>query len=627
VVEVPAHPASRQEALRIGALRIEALRIEDYALIGNCETAALVGRDGSIDWLCLPRFDSSACFAALVGDESHGRWLMAPAGESQSTRRYIPDTMVLETEFTTPTGRVRVTDFMARRDGETDLLRRVTGLQGTVAMQTELCVRLDYGAIVPWVSRLDDGRIKYVAGPDRLVLQSSVPVLNEDMRSRATFDIGEGEVKDFSLGWSNSFLDVPPAGVFDDMLETVTKGWLAWASRFEGAGAWSEIVGRSLLTLKALTHYQTGGIVAAPTTSLPEQIGGSRNWDYRYCWLRDATLTLYALMESNFVEEAAAWQGWLLRAVAGDPAQLQIMYGVAGERRLDEWTVPWLPGYENSAPVRIGNAASGQVQLDVYGEVMDAMYFAHQKGLTKNGEMWGVQRAMIGHLSTIWDQPDDGIWETRGGRRQFTHSKIMAWVAVDRAVRTAEEFGMEGPVEDWRALAATIHAQVCAQGFDTEINSFVQYYGAKVVDASLLLAALVGFLPADDPRIIGTVAAVEQQLLRDGFVLRYQTQGDTDGLPAGEGAFLACSFWLADNYVLLGRIDDARVLFERLVGLANDVGLLSEEYDPQARRQVGNFPQAFSHIALINTAYNLARVSGPATARAAAGAEVMHEPV
>jgi GH15 family glucan-1,4-alpha-glucosidase len=599
------------------------LRIEDYALIGNCETAALVGRNGSIDWLCLPRFDSTACFAALLGDERHGRWLIAPTDEAKGSRRYIPNTMVLETEFETASGRVRVTDFMARRDGATDVGRRVTGLRGTVTMQSELCVRLDYGAVVPWVSRMEDGRIKYVAGPDRLILQSPVPVMNEDMRSRAEFSITEGEVKDFVLGWSNSFLDAPPPASLEEMLNTVTAGWERWATRFEGVGMWSETVGRSLLTLKALTHYQTGGIVAAPTTSLPEQIGGSRNWDYRYCWLRDATLTLYALMESNFVAEAAAWQGWLLRAVAGDPAQLQIMYGVAGERRLDEWEVPWLPGYENSAPVRIGNAASGQVQLDVYGEVMDAMYFARQKGLTKTDDVWGVQRAMIDHLTQIWDQPDDGIWEVRGGRKQFTHSKIMAWVAVDRAVRTAEEFGLDGPVAEWKALAATIHAQVCAQGFDAELNSFVQYYGAKTLDASLLLASLVGFLPPEDPRIIGTVAAVERELLSDGFVLRYRTVGDLDGLPEGEGAFLACSFWLADNYVLLGRLDDARTLFERLIGLANDVGLLAEEYDPKARRQVGNFPQAFSHIALINTAFNLARVTGPATQRA----EVAHEPV
>jgi GH15 family glucan-1,4-alpha-glucosidase len=609
--------------VKAGTTPHQPLRIEDYALIGNCETAALVGRNGSVDWLCLPRFDSTSCFAALLGNEEHGRWLIAPVGEAKSSRQYVANTLVLQTEFETATGRVRITDFMARRDGATDLARRVTGLRGKVAMHSELCVRLDYGVVVPWVSRMEDGRIKYVAGPDRLILQSAVPVMNEDMRSRAEFSIAEGETMDFVLGWSNSFVDAPPPTSLEDMLATVTAGWERWASRFEGVGMWSEVVGRSLLTLKALTHYQTGGIVAAPTTSLPEQIGGARNWDYRYCWLRDATLTLYALMESNFVEEAAAWQGWLLRAVAGDPAQLQIMYGVAGERRLDEWEVPWLPGYEGSAPVRIGNAASGQVQLDVYGEVMDAMYFARQKGLTKTDEVWGVQRAMIDHLAQIWDQPDDGIWEVRGGRKNFTHSKIMAWVAVDRAIRTAEEFGLEGRIEEWKALAATIHAQVCAQGFDTELNSFVQYYGAKTVDASLLLASLVGFLPPEDPRIIGTVAAVERELLSDGFVLRYRTVGDLDGLPAGEGAFLACSFWLADNYVLLGRLDDARALFERLIGLANDVGLLAEEYDPKARRQVGNFPQAFSHIALINTAFNLARATGPATQRA----EVAHEPV
>jgi GH15 family glucan-1,4-alpha-glucosidase len=591
-------------------------KIEDYAVIGNCETAALVGRDGSIDWLCLPRFDSASCFAGLLGDESHGRWLMTPTDAiTRTTRSYRKSSMILETIFETETGAVCVTDFMARSDGACDLLRIVTGLRGKVAMHSELCVRLDYGATVPWVTRMEDGRIKYVAGPDRLLLQSPINFENEDMRSHAHFTLDEGEERSFILGWSNSFRPVPAMLDAAKVFENVENGWQGWAARFDGAGEWSDIVLRSLLTLKALTHFETGGIVAAATTSLPEQLGGARNWDYRYCWLRDATLTLYALMESNFIEEANAWQQWLLRAVAGSPAQLQIMYGVAGERRLDEWEIPWLPGYENSAPVRVGNAASGQVQLDVYGEVMDALYFARQKGLTADEDMWGVQREMVAHLQAIWDQPDDGIWEVRGERRQFTHSKIMAWVAIDRAIRAAEEFGLDGPLEEWRALRDTIHTQVCEHGFDTTRNSFVQYYGSTEVDASLLMIALVGFLPADDPRVQGTVAAIEQDLLQDGFVLRYRTERKVDGLPSGEGAFLACSFWLADNYVLLGRLDDARNLFTRLVSLCNDVGLLAEEYDPAAKRQVGNFPQAFSHIALINTAYNLQRASGPAVDR------------
>jgi GH15 family glucan-1,4-alpha-glucosidase len=495
------------------------------------------------------------------------------------------------------------------------VIRRVTGLHGNVAMRSELCIRLDYGATVPWVTRMEDGRVKYVAGPDRLILQTPIPFENEDMRSRAKFSVAGGDTYDFVLGWTYSFREIPGALDVPAIFKTVDASWSRWAGRFEGAGEWSDIVLRSLITLKALTHFETGGIVAAATTSLPEQLGGARNWDYRYCWLRDATLTLYALMEANFIDEAAAWQQWLLRAVAGSPGQLQIMYGVAGERRLDEWLIPWLPGYENSSPVRIGNAAAGQVQLDVYGEVMDALYLGRQKGLIADLDMWGVQKEMIAHLQQIWNEPDDGIWEVRGGRRHFTHSKIMAWVAVDRAIRAAEEFGLDGPIDEWRILRDTIHAQVCAQGYDKQRNSFVQYYGSTQVDASLLFIALVGFLPVSDPRVRGTVAAIEQDLLHDGFVLRYRTESEVDGLPTGEGAFLACSFWLADNYVLLDRIDDARALFEKLVALCNDVGLLAEEYDPRTRRQVGNFPQAFSHIALINTAYNLHRVSGPAAER------------
>jgi GH15 family glucan-1,4-alpha-glucosidase len=590
--------------------------IEDYAIIGNCETVALVGRDGSIDWLCLPRFDSAACFAALLGTEANGRWLIAPVDpEVRVTRRYRDGTLILETTFETGQGAVMLVDCMTRRNGECHVVRRVRGLRGRVAMTFDLIARFDYGASVPWVSRAEDGRVQFVAGPERLMLQSDIDVTNRDMRTQVDFEIGAGQELDFALNWSLSYRAVPQPLDVGAIIEEDDLAWREWSSRFPGAGEWSDIVLRSLITLKALTHYETGGIVAAGTTSLPEQIGGPRNWDYRFCWLRDATLTLYALMESNFIEEAAAWQQWLLRAVAGSPEQLQIMYGIAGERRLDEWTIPWLTGYENSSPVRVGNAASGQVQLDVYGEVMDALYFGRTRGMPSNTTMWDVECALIAHLQMIWDQPDDGLWEVRGGRQQFTHSKVMAWVAIDRAIRSAEEFNLEAPLTEWRVLRQRIHDEVCAHGFDSELGSFVQFYGGRTLDASLLMIPLVGFLPPSDPRVQGTVAAVERCLLRDGFVSRYDTASAVDGLPPGEGAFLACSFWLADNYVLLGRLEEARCLFERLISICNDVGLLAEEYDPKAMRQVGNFPQAFSHIALINTALNLSRAFGPAVER------------
>jgi GH15 family glucan-1,4-alpha-glucosidase len=590
--------------------------IEDYALIGNCETAALVGRDGSIDWLCLPRFDSSACFAALLGDEGNGRWKIAPVAAAKVTRKYRDGTLVLETTFETDEGAVVLVDCMSFREGASDLLRQVKGLRGRVAMAMDLVVRFDYGASVPWVSRDDDGRVTYVAGPSRLMLQAGPAVENRDMRTVAEFSVSAGETVAFALTWSVSYRAVPAAVIVADEIAASDKQWRKWASRFEGAGQYSDIVLRSLITLKALTHFETGGIVAAATTSLPEQLGGPRNWDYRFCWLRDATLTLYALMESNFVEEAVAWRQWLIRAVAGSPEQLQIMYGVAGERRLDEWNIPWLAGYENSSPVHVGNAAAGQVQLDVYGEVMDALYFGRTKGMPSDGAAWDLERALIAHMEQIWDQPDDGLWEQRGGRKQFTHSKVMAWVAIDRAIRSAVEFGLDAPLAEWRGLRQRIHEDVCANGFDRDLGSFVQTYGSKNLDAALLMIPLVGFLPATDPRVKGTVAAVEKRLLVDGFVMRYDNVASGDGLPGREGAFLACSFWLADNYVLLGRVDEARALFERLVGLCNDVGLLAEEYDPVAKRQVGNFPQAFSHLGLINTAFNLSRVSGPAVERA-----------
>ena len=597
------------------------LKIEDYAVIGNCETAALVGRNGSVDWLCMPRFDSGACFAALLGDESHGRWRIAPAGPHESCRQYRDETLILETCFETETGSVTVTDFMSREEGRSYLLRRVTGTSGAVEMEANLVIRFDYGASVPWASRLPDGRVKFVVGPDMLVLQSPVDFHGHDLRSEARFTISEGETLDFVLGWSLSYRAVPPPIDLAETLNDIENQWKGWAARFPGAGKYSEAVARSLLTLKALAHFETGGIVAAATTSLPEQIGGPRNWDYRYCWLRDATLTLYALLESNYIEEAKRWRHWLTRAIAGSAEQLQIMYRVDGARWLHEWDVPWLPGYENSAPVRIGNAASGQIQLDIYGEVLDALYFARQKGLPEEKDAWNVVLELLDHLAKIWDQPDDGIWEMRGGRRQFTHSKIMAWVAFDRAIRMVREFNHPGPAESWEKIRAEIHAQVCEQGFDRERNSFVQYYGGKTVDAALLLIALTGFLPPEDPRVAGTVKAIEDELLQDGFVLRYRTETGADGLPAGEGAFLACSFWLADNYVLLGRRAEAQILFERLLSLRNDVGLLAEEYDPHLKRQVGNFPQAFTHIALINTAYNLVKSEGPAAQRADAPSE------
>jgi GH15 family glucan-1,4-alpha-glucosidase len=593
--------------------------IEDYAVIGNCETAAMVGRDGSIDWLGLPRFDSAACFAALLGKPENGRWRIAPAdGGSRATRLYREGSLVLETRFETAEGAVALVDCLGRRDEGTDLVRLVRGERGRVAMRMELIVRLEYGCLIPWVRRLEDGRLTAVAGPDRLTLATSVEVHGEGPRTVAEFAIGAGEEVPFVLTWSPSYRSIPAPADATDTIEAATAGWRDWTKPYkpEGGGEWSEAVLRSLLTLKALTHRETGGIVAAATTSLPEQLGGPRNWDYRFCWLRDATITLYALMNSGFIEEAGAWRQWLLRAVAGAPEQMQIMYGVAGERRLTEYEVPWLGGYEGAAPVRIGNAASGQLQLDVYGEVLDALYQARRMGLAPSEAGWQLERTLVEHLEKTWDQPDEGIWEVRGGRRHFTHSKVMVWVAFDRAIRTVEEFGLDGPVERWRALRERIHGEVCRRGFDPGLNSFVQSYGAKVLDASLLLVPQVGFLPAGDPRVRGTVAAVERHLLRDGFVARYDPADAADGLPGGEGAFLACSFWLADNYVLQDRRDDARALFERLLSLRNDVGLLAEEYDPRARRQVGNFPQAFSHVALVNTAHNLTRAYGPAQHRA-----------
>jgi GH15 family glucan-1,4-alpha-glucosidase len=581
--------------------------IEDYALIGDCTTAALVSRTGAVDWLCWPRFDSGACFAALLGTPEHGSWRIAPAHPCPRIHRtYRDGTTVLETVFATPEGEVALVDFMPMGEGVSHLVRLVQGRSGRVDMRMRLALRFDYGAAVPWVTRLpDEPGIRAVAGPDMTVLRTPIALHGEGLSTVAAFSLAAGETVPFVLTHSASHLR-PPPGI--DALAALarTEGfWRDWCARGTYHGPHQAAVQRSLITLKALTYAPTGGIVAAPTTSLPEALGGTRNWDYRYCWLRDATLTLLALMGAGYFEEAQAWRDWLGRSTAGSPDQIQIMYGLAGERHLVEWQAGWLPGYQGARPVRIGNAAHDQIQLDVFGEVADALYQAHTGGLAVGRESWRLQRKLTEHLAGIWDQPDEGIWETRGGRRHFTHSKVMAWVAIDRVIRSAERFGLDGPLDLWRKLRADMHASICERGFDRSRNSFVQRYGARDLDASLLLIPLVGFLPPSDPRVQGTLAAIERDLLVDGFVLRYDTADSKDGLPPGEGAFLACSFWLADNYVLQGRDDEARDLFARLLALRNDVGLLAEEYDPQARRQVGNFPQAFSHTALINTALNL----------------------
>jgi GH15 family glucan-1,4-alpha-glucosidase len=586
-------------------------RIEDYALIGDCLTAALVGLDGSIDWLCLPRFDSGACFAALLGDEENGRFKIAPEhGAPRVKRRYREGTLVLETDFETDDGLVTVIDLMPPMTDVPEVVRLVVGKRGRVPMRMELVIRFDYGASVPWV-RHTEGGIVAVAGPDMLHLDTPIPVRGEDFRTVGSFTVAEGDHVPFIMSWHPSHMAPPKPMGHEQALAQTEKFWRAWSGKSRYNGHYREAVMRSLLTLKALTYAPTGGIVAAPTTSLPEWIGGVRNWDYRFCWLRDATLVLYALMYAGYREEAFAWREWLLRAIAGKPSQAQVMYGIAGERRLPEIELDWLSGYEGSRPVRIGNAAARQMQLDVYGEVMDALHLGRRLGLTPSHEGWRLQRALMRFLETAWVEPDHGMWEVRGPPRHFTHSKVMAWVAADRAVKAVEMFGRQGPVDRWRALRATIHEEVCQRAFDPELNSFVQYYGGKMLDASLLLIPTVGFLPPTDPRVRGTVEAVERHLMRDGFVARYTTHPKVDGLPPSEGAFLACSFWLADSYLLLGRERDARALFERLLGRCNDVGLLSEEIDPLTGRFLGNFPQAFSHVALINTARNLSGAGGP----------------
>ena len=590
-----------------------ATRIEDYGLIGDLQTACLVSREGSIDWLCFPRFDSGACFAALLGDEENGHWVIEPCvSPTRIARCYRHETLVLETEWETKDGAVRVIDFMPPRETSPDVVRIVEGIRGRVEMRTELVIRFDYGSIVPWVRRMDGNARLAVGGPDGLCLRTPVEVHGEDMRTIAEFTVGEGDRVPFTLTWFPSHTKWPDEIDPEAALQDTEEYWREFCGRCTFEGDWHDDVHRSLIVLKALTYAPTGGIVAAATTSLPEHVGGERNWDYRYCWLRDATLTLLAFLHSGYVDEARDWRTWLLRAAAGDPAALQIMYGVAGERRLTELELPWLAGYEHSRPVRIGNGASEQLQLDVYGELLDALYQARVYGLAKEPSAWALQLKLLEHLEGVWRNPDQGIWEIRGPRRHFTHSRVMCWVAFDRAIRTVEEQDLDGPVERWRHLRDEIHAEVCRKGYNTSLASFTQTYEGTELDASLLLIPLVGFLPAADERVAGTIDAIQRTLMRDGLVLRYLTQEDgVDGLPPGEGVFLPCSFWLVDCLELLGRHDEAHALFERLVGLTNDLGLISEEYDPAAGRLLGNFPQAFTHLTLINSAFNLSQAHPP----------------
>ena len=599
--------------------------IEDYGFIGNMLSGALISRDGSMDWLCLPRFDSDACFAALLGTPEHGYWRISPAGEMRkSSRRYLPHTPILETTFETEGGTAALVDFMPLSNDpeKVDVIRLVRGVSGQVTMQMELTLRFGYGKAVPWVRRRDYG-IHAVAGPDAVELVTPVPLRGKDMHTVAEFEVKEGEVVPFTLAYHPLHREPHFIGDGETRLKHTVDWWQEWIricqlSEFERP-AWKEAVERSLITLKALSYQPSGGIVAAPTTSLPEEIGGIRNWDYRYCWIRDATLTLYALMNAGYFDEAGAFREWMLRAAAGAPDQMQIMYGIGGERRLTEIELSWLPGYENSSPVRIGNGACDQIQIDVFGELMDALHTARKSQLGPSQEAWRFQQSMLSRLEGLWRKPDEGIWEVRGGRKHFVHSKMMAWVAFDRAIKAVEQFGSDGPVEKWRALRDEIHGEVLARGYDKDRNTFVQHYDGKALDASLLLMAEVGFLPPEDSRFRGTVEAVERELIEDGLVLRYRVRETADGLTGKEGAFLACSFWLANAYTMIGRHDDAEALFEHLLSLRNDLGLLAEQYHPRLRRQLGNFPQGFSHIGLINTAYNLRRVSGPAQQRADRG--------
>jgi GH15 family glucan-1,4-alpha-glucosidase len=585
-------------------------RIEDYGLIGDLQTAALVSRHGCIDWLCFPRFDSGAVFAALLGSPENGHWTLQPEGDFRSPGRgYTDDTLILETRFETDSGKARLIDFMPPRETKPDVVRIVEGTSGRVEMRMELALRFDYGSAVPWVRNLD-GQLVAIAGPDAVTLNTPVELEGRDFRTFASFTVSEGERVPFVLTWFPSHEPLPEPVDPEAAFEDTSSYWTDWASRCTHGGRWHDDIHRSVLTLKALTYAPTGGVVAAPTTSLPEALGGVRNWDYRYCWLRDATLTLLALIRSGYTEEAGAWRDWLLRAAAGKPEDLQIMYGVAGERRLTEIELPWLRGYEGSHPVRIGNGASAQLQLDVYGEIQDALYQARRRGLPPLPESWALTRRLLDWLESGWREPDEGIWEVRGPRRHFTHSKVMAWVAFDRAVKSIEKFGREGPLDRWRALREEVRRSILEKGYNADRGAFVQYYGSDRLDASLLLIPLVGFLPATDERMRSTVRAIERELLRDGFVERYRADEENvgvDGLPPGEGVFLPCSFWLAAVLAQQGRKSEAVELFERLLALRNDLGLISEEYDPERKRLVGNFPQAFTHLTLVETAFTLGK--------------------
>jgi len=582
--------------------------IEDYAMIGDCHTAGLVSKQGSIDWLCLPHFDSPACFAALVGTTENGHWSISPAEPSRAIRRrYREGTLILETEFETQNGAVTLVDCMPPRKEGPNLLRSVVGVRGLVRMNLELLIRFDYGSVVPWVRRTDHGT-SAIAGPDMVVLRTEAPLVGENLKTVSTFTVAEGQNVSFDLTWYPSHRTEPSPLDIDEAIQDTENWWREWSDRCSYQGKWRDAVLRSLITLKALTFLPTGGIVAAPTTSLPELLGGVRNWDYRFCWVRDATLTLHSLLDAGYHEEARQWREWLLRAVAGSPSELNIVYGLRGERRLTETELPWLTGYEKSAPVRTGNAAYQQFQLDIFGEVANTLFQCRQSGLgAAEGAGEDIAQTLLEFLEKGWDRPDEGIWEMRGPRRDFVHSKIMAWVAVDRAIRSVEQGWFSGEMARWKMLRNTIHEDVCTKGFDGTLNSFVQFYGSKHLDASLLMMALVGFLPADDPRVAGTLKAIETHLMEDGFVARYTQDPSVDGLPHGEGKFLPCTFWLADNYILQGRTAEALQLFERLLAIRNDVGLLSEEYDPVGKRLLGNFPQAFSHVGLVNTAFNLNR--------------------
>lgn len=589
--------------------------IEDYALIGDCETAALISRNGSIDWLCLPRFDSDACFASLLGNRDNGFWRIAPHGRARTKRQYRKGTLILETEFVTSTGSVTLIDFMPLRKTNPVIVRIVRGHRGTVRMRMELAIRFDYGRTVPWVTRRNDGSLSAIAGPHQLIIHSSVPLRGMGLCTVSDFTVKAGGAVHFQIQHGSSYAAAPSAMDPKSALKKTEESWRKWISRCKYRGPWADALERSLITLKALTYEPTGGVLAAPTTSLPEQPGGSRNWDYRYCWLRDATFTLLALMNAGYQREAQRWRDWLARSVAGSGDQVQTLYGVAGEREVSEWEVPWLRGYRGASPVRVGNAASEQLQLDVFGELADVLHRSHGRMVRSPEANFALQQEMLGHLEKIWREPDHGIWEVRAKKQHFTHSKVMAWVAFDRAIKTAEQRRLKVPLQRWRSIRTRIHKEVCRYGFNRKLGSFVQAYGSKEVDANLLLIPLVGFLPAADPRIAGTVRQIEAKLLQKGFVIRYNTHRVDDGLPSGEGAFLPCTFWLADNYELLGRHSEAERLLERLLKLRNDVGLLSEEYHLQSRHLVGNFPQAFSHVAMVNTIINLYTRRGPAFQR------------